>query len=151
MLGAYEDVDEHSNFDHYFDDFESVSSSKKEFQNELLNSKNVIAYGLPTCNKDQTINTLINKHNENYDGTHYHHFLITKSNRWKKHDKVDIRLFHSEQYFHTIESKRSTEYCLDTAYKSNNTKGKIIILMYRKHILHDKIVINVNHLLSGLN
>ena len=129
MLGAYEDVDEHSNFDHYFDDFDSVSSAKTEFQNELLNSKNVIAYGLPACNNDETINTLINKHNENYDGTHYHHFLITKSNRWEENYKVDIRLFHGEHYFHTMESKLSTEYCLDNVYKSNYTEGKIIIVM----------------------
>ena len=137
MLGAYEDVDEHSNFDHYFEDIESVSDEKTKFQNELLTSKNVIAYGLPTCYKNEEIDTFINKHNENYDGTHYHHFLITKANHWEEHDTVNIRLFHGEQYFHTIESKLSTEYCLDTAYKFNDTKGKIIILMDRKYILRD--------------
>ena len=129
MLDAYKDIDEQSNFDHYCDDFDSVSNTNTELHGKLVNVNNVIGYGFPTCNKEETINTWINKHNENYDGTHYHHFLITKTNQTEENNEVIFRLFHSAQYFHTIESKISSEYCLDNAYKLNDTVGKNYLMI----------------------
>ena len=90
---------------HYFDDFDSVSNTNTELHSKLLNVNNVIGYGLPTCNKEETINTWINKHNENYDGTHYHHFLITKTNQTDENSEVIFAYFTQHNIFIPLKAK----------------------------------------------
>ena len=94
-----------------------------------------LGYGEPKCKEEEFINTWINKHNESVDGFHYHEFLITGMNNPQNYiiknstDKymVKIRLFHMDQYFHTIEQKVPSEYCLDNIYRTENNTGNASI------------------------
>ena len=95
-----------------------------------------LGYGEPKCKAEEFVNTWMNKHNESVDGLHYHEFLVTGMHNPQNYiakntsDKymVKIRLFHMEQYFHTIEYKVPSEYCLDNIYRSENTTGKAPML-----------------------
>ena len=69
MLDAYRDIDDYSSFDHYFESFESISTSPTNTENTLLSKTYVNGYGFPTCQKDDTINRWINKHNESNLGS----------------------------------------------------------------------------------
>ena len=90
-----------------------------------------IGYGEPKCKEEELINIWINKHNERFDGLHYHKYLITgipnKDNSMAKNSTekymVKIRLFHMVQHSHTIEYKVPSEYCLDNAYKIQDMPG----------------------------
>ena len=127
MLDSYQDIDEHSDFDHYFDNTVITSNSQQESENSIINNNYVNSHGQPTCKQGENAHLWINKHNERYDGTHgvhYHQFLITKANSSTKDDRVTIRLFHQTPYFHTVQDKLSSEYCLDNAYKLENATDK---------------------------
>ena len=90
-----------------------------------------IGYGEPKCNEEELINIWINTHNESDNGFHYHEFVITGMYdpqnyiAKKSSDKymVKMRLFHIKQYFHTIEYKFPSDYCLDNAYRDENKTG----------------------------
>ena len=127
MLDPYQDIDEHSDFDHYFDSTVITSNSQEESESFIINNNYANSLGQPTCKEEEKAHLWINKHNERYDGTHgvhYHQFLITKANCSAEDDCFTIRLFHQTPYFHTIHDKLSEEYCLDNAYKLENASGE---------------------------
>lgn len=108
-------------------DGDNIDEILKDNDNiSIFNQNYITGYGTPKCSEGEKINIWINAHNESYNGSrrHYHKFLISKLPNSSDKDMVKIRLFDIRLYYHTIEYKVQSEYCLDTAFRINNITGK---------------------------
>ena len=127
MFQGYSDVQEETTFEHYFDGYNIDTMLRHDDNISIFNPKYITGYGPPRCTEGEEINRWINAHNDSVDnGVHYHNFLISKLPNSSTNDTVKIRLFYIDLYYHTIEYKVQSEYCLDTAFRISNTTGKLL-------------------------
>ena len=56
MLDPYQDIDEDSNFDHYFESTVITSGSQEEPEDSFINNNYANSHGQPTCKQGEMLN-----------------------------------------------------------------------------------------------
>ena len=110
LLESYADIKQEADFEYKYDYDLQLTSLESNIS--VLNQNYISGHGVPQCKPGETITNWLNPHTEN---GHYHTFLVSKPETSGK-GLTKIRLFHMEDYYHTIEYKLESEYCLDSVF-----------------------------------
>ena len=120
LLESYADIkEEDPDFEYKYD--YDLQLTSPEVNISFSNQNYITGYGIPQCKPGEKIANWINPHNEH---NHYHTFLVSKPEKVFSKGMTKIRLFHLDDYYHTIEYKLESEYCLDSVFAYSNSTGK---------------------------